>query len=217
VLLKSCVSQSRRVFWSGVTAALVSTVAIAEPSSTLTEPQAAFLARELNRVDELPKETSRDEKLLQVILNRNARISESVIWKLMAANKRAEDSWSRVDHVVVQSLLAESESKRYQPVEQTQLSATLIAQSARHLLIDQILTADQALQSNALKALDTLSAYYQIQLYSSLVSQSRANEMIDYDKVREEFLANRSVEDLSLSALIARRLLDRNPSDTEIR
>lgn len=217
VLSKSCVSQSRRVFWSGVTAALMSTVVIAEPSSVLTEPQAAFLAGELNRVDELPEETSRDEKLLQVILDRNARLSESVVWRLMAANKHAEDSWSRIDHVVVQTLLDESESRRYQPVEQSQLSATLIAQSARHLLIDQILTADQALQSDALKALDRLSAYYQIQLYSSLVSQNRANEKIDYAKVRKDFLAERSVEDLSLSALIAKRILDRNPSDTEIR
>ena len=175
VLFKSCVSHSRRVFWSVVAAALMSTVVIAEPSSALTEPQAAFLAHELNRIDELPKETGGNEKLLQVILNRNARLSESVVWRLMAANKRAEDSWSRIDHVVVQTLLDESESRRYQPVGQSQLSVTLIAQSARHLLIDQILRADQALQSDALRALDTLSAYYQIQPYSSLVSQNRAN------------------------------------------
>jgi tetratricopeptide (TPR) repeat protein len=178
------------------------------------ERQAAFLTNELNRYDQAPSSGSSHPNIEQIIGNSSS--SRDVIWRLLASDRRIDNSWSRIDRLVVQELLQVPRSRSELSVPAA-ISSTLLAKSARNVLVNQILNADQSLQSQSLKSLDSLSEQYQIRLFATLTATDRVRDSVETATLRQNFTASQTRSDIELSAQIAQRILDREPHDTIVR
>ncbi|MDB2412846.1 tetratricopeptide repeat protein [Litoricolaceae bacterium] len=178
------------------------------------ERQAAFLTNELNRYDQAPSSGSSHPNIEQIIGNSSS--SRDVIWRLLASDRRIDNSWSRIDRLVVQELLQVPRSRSEFSVPAA-ISSTLLAKSARHGLMNQILSADRSLQTQSLKSLDSLSEQYQIRLFATLTATDRVRDSVETATLRENFTASQKRADIALSAQIAQRILDREPHDTIVR
>ena len=177
------------------------------------ERQAAFLTNELNRYDQAPSSEVSHPNIEQMI---GESSSQDVIWRLLASDRRIDNSWSRIDRIVVQELLQAPRSRSELSVPAA-ISSTLLAKSARHGLMNQILSADRSLQSQSLKSLDSLSEQYQIRLFATLTATDRVRDSVETATLRENFTASQKRSDIELSAQIAQRILDREPHDTIVR
>ena len=177
------------------------------------ERQAAFLTNELNRYDQAPSSEVSHPNIEQMI---GESSSQDVIWRLLASDRRIDNSWSRIDRIVVQELLQAPRSRSELSVPAA-ISSTLLAKSARHGLMNQILSADRSLQSQSLKSLDSLSERYQIRLFATLTTTDRVRDSVETATLRENFTASQKRSDIELSVQIAQRILDREPHDTIVR
>lgn len=204
----------------GLLFAVVSLAVESQPldTSTLTERHTEFLNQELHRSDELAAELPSSRVKVEHLLA-TEETSANIVWKLLAQDDAAKDTWSRIDRLVVQELLNKPRSSgiNQEVLDSQVVYSALLENSANYSLITEILKADQELQADALSALNALSNYHRIQLYAEIASEKTADSAINTKALREYLLDNQAIGDVNLSAQIARRILDGDPLDISVR
>ena len=100
---------------------------------------------------------------------------------------------------------------------QVVLVEQILANLVNRQLVDEILASNHGSLGPALRGLKELEARYQINLYGYLKFSQRVTKTLSHDVLRQKYMAHQNIADFDTSIQLAKKILDLEPSDTQIR